>query len=110
MAERNIAISLPSTGDDEWNADRVPLISGWLTQESIVAEFEQKLTSIHPANHALVTNSYTTGKHLMLAALCVGTNKFLNERGTTNNSVSVPLQKRMMIDDYVDVVRILKAL
>ena len=72
MAERNIAISLPSTGDDEWNAVREPLLSGWLTQGPKVAEFEQKFAKFHQANHALATTSCTTGLHLMLAALGVG--------------------------------------
>jgi len=72
MIERNIAISLPSTGDDEWNAVREPLISGWLTQGPKVAEFEKKFASYHEANHALATTSCTTGLHLMLAALGVG--------------------------------------
>jgi dTDP-4-amino-4,6-dideoxygalactose transaminase len=72
MAERNIAISLPSTGDDEWNAVREPLVSGWLTQGPKVAEFEQKFANFHQANHALATTSCTTGLHLMLAALGVG--------------------------------------
>lgn len=72
MVKRNIAISLPSTGDDEWNAVREPLISGWLTQGPKVAEFEAKFASYHHANHALATTSCTTGLHLMLAALGIG--------------------------------------
>jgi dTDP-4-amino-4,6-dideoxygalactose transaminase len=72
MVERNIAISLPSTGDDEWNAVREPLISGWLTQGPKVAEFEKKFASYHEANHAVATTSCTTGLHLMLAALGIG--------------------------------------
>ena len=72
MVKRNIAISLPSTGDDEWNAVREPLISGWLTQGPKVAEFEKKFASYHEANHALATTSCTTGLHLMLAALGIG--------------------------------------
>lgn len=72
MIKRNIAISLPSTGDDEWNAVREPLLSGWLTQGPKVAEFEKKFSSYHEANHALATTSCTTGLHLMLAALGIG--------------------------------------
>ena len=52
MVERNIAISLPSTGDDEWNAVREPLISGWLTQGPKVAEFEKKFAAYHESNPA----------------------------------------------------------
>lgn len=72
MPERNIAISLPSTGDDEWNAVREPLVSGWLTQGPKVAEFEKEFATFHNANHALATTSCTTGLHLMLAAIGIG--------------------------------------
>jgi len=72
VPERNIAISLPSTGDDEWNAIREPLVSGWLTQGPKVAEFEEKFASFHGASHALATTSCTTGLHLMLAAMGIG--------------------------------------
>jgi len=72
VAERNIAISLPSTGDDEWNALRGPLTSGWLTQGPKVAEFERQFAEIHHAKHALATTSCTTGLHLVLAALGIG--------------------------------------
>lgn len=72
MADRKIQISLPSTGDDEWNAVRDPLITGWLTQGPKVAEFEQRFAARHGASHALATTSCTTGLHLVLAALGVG--------------------------------------
>jgi len=72
VAERNIAISLPNTGDDEWNALRGPLTSGWLTQGPKVAEFERQFAVIHHAKHALATTSCTTGLHLVLAALGIG--------------------------------------
>jgi dTDP-4-amino-4,6-dideoxygalactose transaminase len=72
VPERNIAISLPSTGDDEWNAVREPLRSGWLTQGPKVAEFEKRFATFHDAQHALATTSCTTGLHLMLAAMGVG--------------------------------------
>ena len=72
MPDRKVAISLPSTGDEEWQAVREPLVSGWLTQGPKVAEFEQKFANFHQVNHALATTSCTTGLHLMLAALGVG--------------------------------------
>ena len=37
--ERSVALSLPCVGDDEWQALREPLESGWLTQGPKVAEF-----------------------------------------------------------------------
>jgi perosamine synthetase len=72
VTNRNIQISLPSTGDDEWNAVREPLTSGWLTQGPKVAEFERQFGKMHSANHSLATTSCTTGLHLVLAALGVG--------------------------------------
>lgn len=72
MSERKIQISLPSTGDDEWNAVREPLVSGWLTQGPKVAEFEKRFAAAHNAQHALATTSCTTGLHLILAAMNIG--------------------------------------
>lgn len=72
MADRKVAISLPSTGDEEWHALRDTLQSGWLTQGPKVAEFESMFAEIHEARHALATTSCTTGLHLVLAALGVG--------------------------------------
>lgn len=72
MADRIVQISLPSTGDDEWNAVRDPLSTGWLTQGPKVAEFEKQFASLHNAQHALATTSCTTGLHLVLAALGIG--------------------------------------
>jgi perosamine synthetase len=72
VTDRKVQISLPSTGDDEWNAVREPLVSGWLTQGPKVAEFESKFALAHNARHALATTSCTTGLHLILAALNIG--------------------------------------
>src|SRR5207237_4260152 len=65
---RRIPISLPSTGDEEWQAVREPLTSGWLTQGPKVAEFEKAFAERHGVAHALATTSCTTGLHLLLAA------------------------------------------
>jgi dTDP-4-amino-4,6-dideoxygalactose transaminase len=72
VTDRKIQISLPSTGDDEWNAVREPLVTGWLTQGPKVAEFEKRFASAHNAQHALATTSCTTGLHLILAAMNIG--------------------------------------
>lgn len=72
MSKRQIAISLPSTGVEEWEALREPLESGWLTQGPKVAEFEKQFAAMHGANHALATTSCTTGLHVVLAALGIG--------------------------------------
>ncbi len=72
MTRRQIPISLPSTGDDEWRATREPIMSGWLTQGPKVAEFERAFAERHQVNHALATTSCTTGLHLILAAMGIG--------------------------------------
>lgn len=72
MERRSIAISLPCTGDEEWQAVREPLASGWLTQGPKVAAFEQAFAARHGVSHALATTSCTTGLHLILAALGIG--------------------------------------
>lgn len=69
---RKIAISLPATGDDEWQAVREPLTTGWLTQGPKVAQFEKAFGQRHQVRHALATTSCTTALHLILAAMGVG--------------------------------------
>lgn len=70
--KRNIAIALPSLGEEEWQATREPLITGWLTQGPKVAAFEKAFAQRHKVERALATTSCTTGLHLILAALGVG--------------------------------------
>ena len=70
--KRSIQISLPSTGEDEWQACREPIMSGWLTQGPKVAEFEKRFAARHKVSHALATTSCTTGLHLILAGLGIG--------------------------------------
>lgn len=69
---RKVQISLPSTGEEEWQACREPLMSGWLTQGPAVAAFEKAFAERHQVAHALATTSCTTGLHLILAAMGVG--------------------------------------
>lgn len=70
--QRNIAISLPSTGQEEWEALREPIESGWLTQGPKVAAFEKAFAERHQVPHALATTSCTTALHLALVALDIG--------------------------------------
>jgi len=69
MNKRNISISLPVTGEEEWQAVREPLMSGWLTSGPKVREFEQLFASRHHVKHAIAVTSATTALHLAVVAL-----------------------------------------
>lgn len=70
--KRTIQISLPCTGEEEWQAVREPLMTGWLTQGPKVSAFERAFAARHQVKHALATTSCTTGLHLILTALDIG--------------------------------------
>ena len=72
IKERNILISRPDTGEEEWQAVREPLMSGWLTQGPKVADFERAFAKRHGVRYALATSSCTTALHLILTALGIG--------------------------------------
>lgn len=71
-AKRSIQISLPATGEAEWQAVREPLMSGWLTQGPKVAAFELAFAERHCVKHALAATSCTTALHLILAGMGIG--------------------------------------
>lgn len=69
---RNIPISIPSVGDEEWHAIKGSIDSGWLTQGPRVKEFEQGFAARHEVKHAIATTSCTTALHLMLLSIGIG--------------------------------------
>lgn len=69
--EGNIMIALPFTGEEEWQALKEPLTSGWLTQGPQVAAFEEAFAKRHGTKYALATTSCTTALHLALLAVGV---------------------------------------
>lgn len=67
-AIRTIQISLPSLGEDEFQALREPLFSGWVTQGPKVKEFERLFAERHGVKHAIAVSNCTTALHLALLA------------------------------------------
>jgi perosamine synthetase len=72
MEKRIIQISQPSLGEDEWQAIREPLFSGWVTQGPKVKEFEKLFAERHRVKHAVAVSNCTTALHLALLACDVG--------------------------------------
>lgn len=72
MTERQIFISQPSTGQEEWEALKEPIFSGWLTQGPRVAAFEKNFAQKYGVKHAIATTSCTTALHLILMGLGIG--------------------------------------
>ena len=72
MKKRLIQIALPVIGEDEWQALKEPIMSGWITQGPKVRKFEENFAKKHGVTHALAVTSCTTGLHLALAALGIG--------------------------------------
>ena len=69
---RMIEIAQPSFGEEEWQALRRPLVSGWVTQGPEVAAFEQEFAAFHQVDHAVAVSSCTAGLHLILEAIGCG--------------------------------------
>ena len=73
MASRKVIhIATPDTGDEEWQALREPLQTGWLTQGPKVAAFEKAFAERHQVKHAYAATSCTTALHLIIAAMDIG--------------------------------------
>jgi dTDP-4-amino-4,6-dideoxygalactose transaminase len=69
MEKRNIPISLPDTGEEEWIALKEPIATGWLTSGPKVQAFEQAFAERHQVKHAIAVTSATTALHLALVSL-----------------------------------------
>ncbi|QDV39703.1 DegT/DnrJ/EryC1/StrS family aminotransferase [Tautonia plasticadhaerens] len=69
---RKIPIARPSLGEEEAEAARRAILSGWITQGPEVAAFEEEFASYVGAPHACAVSSCTTALHLALHALGVG--------------------------------------
>src|SRR5258708_11035955 len=66
-----IPIARPTIGEEELDAVRRPLSSGWLTQGPEVAAFEREFAAFVGAPHACAVSNCTTALHLALRAVGV---------------------------------------
>ena len=71
LTKRIIQISQPMMGQEEWEALREPIFSGWLTQGPKVAELQKLFADRHNVTHALAVSNCTTALHLALLAVGV---------------------------------------
>jgi perosamine synthetase len=69
---RPIPIARPTLGEEEAEAARRVILSGWVTQGPEVAAFEAEFADFVGAPHACAVSSCTTALHLALHALGVG--------------------------------------
>lgn len=72
-----INIAEPYMGNEEWEALKEPISTGWLTQGPKVKEFENKFSVKHGVRYSFAVTSCTTALHLALAALGVKTGDYV---------------------------------
>ncbi len=70
--KRKISIAAPYIDNNEVEAIKRPLLSGWLTQGACVDDFEKEFAKIHGIKYAVATTSCTTALHMALTALGIG--------------------------------------
>jgi perosamine synthetase len=67
-----IPIALPLLAEDEAEAAREAVLSGWVSQGPQVAAFERDFAALVGAPHACAVSNCTTALHLAVAALDIG--------------------------------------
>src|SRR6202051_736178 len=63
---------MPLLGDDEANAARDAVLSGWVSQGPQVAAFEREFAELVGAPYACAVSNCTTALHLALVAANIG--------------------------------------
>ena len=67
-----IPIAIPLLAEEEADAARAAVLSGWVSQGPQVAAFERDFAALEGAPHACAVSNCTTALHLALAALEIG--------------------------------------
>ncbi len=67
-----IPIALPLLAEDEAEAARAAVLSGWVSQGPQVAAFEREFAALVGAPHACAVANCTTALHIALSALDIG--------------------------------------
>jgi perosamine synthetase len=67
-----IQIALPYIGEEEIEALKIPLQSGWLTSGPQVTQFEKTFSEMHQSSYGVAVTSCTTGLHLILDSMGIG--------------------------------------
>lgn len=69
LFDDQIPFMKPWVGDEEWQAMRDVISSGWVSQGPVVAEFEKVVAEYVGSRFAVAVNSCTSGMHLALRIL-----------------------------------------
>ncbi len=69
LFSEHIPLMRPWLGEEEGNAVRDVLASGWISLGPKVAELEQKIAALVGAKHAVATNSATSALHLAMQTM-----------------------------------------
>src|SRR5581483_10667315 len=85
-----IPVAKPWLGNEEYEAVKRPLSSGWVTQGPEVAAFEKEFAVFVGAPHACAVSNCTTALHLALKAVGVSGGEVItvsHSFGATPNAV-----------------------